>query len=151
MVSGADDLVTYLGDHAPFQSMSPEALAELASAASTHTFGAGELVVDYTRRCRTRSGCCAAVPSRCLHPSDGAEPVDTVTPGGVFGYFPLLSGGEVEFTARATEPSTLLRLPGELVRSVFTKPAGLSFLASSAWDAIADAVPGRTAVADRRR
>ena len=28
--------------------MSLESLAELASAASTHTFGAGELVVDYT-------------------------------------------------------------------------------------------------------
>ena len=47
----------------------------------------------------------------------------------------------IKFAARATEPSTLLRLPGALVRSVFTKPAGLSFLASSAWDTISTAHP----------
>ena len=136
-MTGADDLVTYLGDHAPFRSMSPEALAELASAVSTHTFGVGDLIVDYTTEVpdeiwMLRSGAVALLADS----SEGAEPVDAVTPGGVFGYFPLLSGGQVKFAARAAEPSTLLRLPGALVRSVFTKPAGLSFLASSAWDII---------------
>jgi CBS domain-containing protein len=136
-VSAADDLTAYLGDHAPFQSMSPEALAELASAASTHTFGAGDLIVDYTAHVpdeiwMLRSGAVALLADS----SEGAEPVDAVTPGGVFGYFPLLSDGQVKFAARAAEPSTLLRLPGALVRAVFTKPAGLSFLASSAWDII---------------
>ena len=153
MVSGADDLITYLADHAPFQSMSLESLAELASAASTHTFGAGELVVDYTAQVpdeiwMLRTGAVALLADS----SDDAEPVDAVTPGGVFGYLPLLSDGEIKFTARATEPSTLLRLPGSLVRSVFTKPAGLSFLASSAGDAISARAraqrPSLTAVGD---
>ena len=38
--------------------------------------------------------------------------IDTVEPGGIFGYMPLLTGGGMEFEARATEPSTLIRLPG---------------------------------------
>ena len=46
---------------------------------------------------------------------------------------PLLTGGGMDFEARTTEPSTLIRLPGALVRAQFAKPAGLAFLASSAW------------------
>ena len=40
----------------------------------------------------------------------------------------------MEFVARATVPSTLIRLPGALVRAQFAKPAGLAFLASTAWN-----------------
>ena len=36
--------------------------------------------------------------------------------------------------ARTTEPSTLIRLPGAPVRAQFAKPAGLAFLASTAWN-----------------
>ena len=64
--------------------------------------------------------------------SDGAA-IDTVGPGGIFGYTPLLTGGGMEFVARTTVPSTLIRLPGALVRAQFAKPAGLAFLASSGW------------------
>jgi CBS domain-containing protein len=147
------DLVAYLGDHAPFQSMVPEALTELAAAATTHTFAAGELIVDYSVRVPDEvwmlfSGHVALVTG----PGGGDEPVDSVTPGGIFGYFPLLTGGRVQFAARATESSTLLRLPGSLVRSEFTKPAGLSFLATSAWDIISGRSPSQqpslTAVGD---
>ena len=67
-----------------------------------------------------------------LQAADGAA-VDVVEPGGIFGYTPLLTGGGMEFVARATEPSTLIRLPGEQVRTQFATPAGLAFLASSAW------------------
>ncbi|OBC07003.1 hypothetical protein A5784_09305 [Mycobacterium sp. 852013-50091_SCH5140682] len=37
-MSNAEDVVAYLGDHAPFQSMAPDALAELASASTTRVF-----------------------------------------------------------------------------------------------------------------
>ncbi len=53
----------------------------------------------------------------------------------------------MEFVARATEPSTLIRLPGEQVRAQFAKPAGLAFLASSAWNT----TPGQPACAGSRR
>ena len=47
-MSGDEDLVAYLGEHPPFQSMAPAALTELASASSSHRFATGELIVDYS-------------------------------------------------------------------------------------------------------
>ena len=60
--------------------------------------------------------------------------IDIVGPGGIFGYMPLLTGAGMDFEARTTAPSTLIRLPGALVRAQFAKPAGLAFLASSGWN-----------------
>ena len=42
-----------------------------------------------------------------------APTIDTVDPGGIFGYTPLLTGGGMDFEARTTAPSTLIRLPGD--------------------------------------
>jgi CBS domain-containing protein len=136
-VSNAEDVVAYLGDHAPFQSMAPDALAELASASTTHHFDAGELITDYTMQVpddvwMLRAGHVVLFAGA----AEGDETLDTVEPGGIFGVYALLTGGKVQFAARATEPSTLLRLPGALVRSVFANPEGLSYIASSAWDRI---------------
>ena len=72
--------------------------------------------------------------SVALHASGDGAVIDTVGPGGIFGYMPLLAGGGMDFEARTTVPSTLIRLPGALVRAQFAKPAGLAFLASSAWN-----------------
>ena len=47
---------------------------------------------------------------------------------------PLLTGAGMDFEARTTTPSTLIRLPGVLVRAQFAKPAGLAFLASTGWN-----------------
>ena len=60
--------------------------------------------------------------------------IDVVGPGGIFGYMPLLTGAGMDFEARTAAPSTLIRLPGALVRAQFAKPAGLAFLASSGWN-----------------
>ena len=68
-----------------------------------------------------------------LMAADGSV-IDTVGPGGLFGYTPLLTDGGMEFTARTTVPSALVRLPDGLVRAQFAKPAGLAFLATSAWN-----------------
>ncbi|MGK2882247.1 MAG: putative nucleotidyltransferase substrate binding domain-containing protein [Mycobacterium sp.] len=137
--------------------MTPQALDELAASASTHAFSTGGLIVDYS----------VQVPDEIWMLTDGhvalvatdgggsEESVDSVTPGGIFGYFPLLTGGRVQFAARATEPSTLIRLPGSLVRAVFANPAGLSFLATAAWDVISSRAPAQqfslSAVADLLR
>jgi CBS domain-containing protein len=137
-VSEVDDLSVFLGEHAPFDAMPAQARAELAAAASVHTFGVGELIVDYA----------AATPGEIwmvrlgnvalfADSAEDADQIDSIEAGGVFGYLPLLSEGQVWFSARATEPSTVLRLPGELVRAIFAQPAGLSYLARSAWDVIA--------------
>ncbi|SKH59045.1 putative signal-transduction protein containing cAMP-binding and CBS domains [Mycobacteroides abscessus subsp. massiliense] len=135
--SDSEHLSNYLLAHPPFQSMSARARTELAEAATEHGFMAGELIVDYATHqpdeiWMLRAGRVVL----CADASPGAEIVDTVEPGGVFGLLPLLSAGKVAFAARAVEPCSVLRLPGELTRAVFTKPAGLSFVATSAWDTI---------------
>jgi len=148
-VCGLDpgELSQFLGEHTPFQSASAAEVANLAAGSSVASFAAGAVVADYS----------AQVPGDVwmvhtgrvtLQAADGAA-VDVVEPGGIFGYTPLLTGGGMEFVARATEPSTLIRLPGEQVRTQFATPAGLAFLASSAWS-VAGSRPALVPVADSR-
>ncbi|MFD0366233.1 putative nucleotidyltransferase substrate binding domain-containing protein [Nocardia sp. GCM10030253] len=112
--------------------MTPPELDQLAAASSLHEFAAGAVIMDYS----------AQVPDDIwmlwtggvtLQGSGDGVPIDTVEPGGIFGYVPLLTGGSADFVARAAEPSLLIRLPGALVRAQFAQPAGLAFLATSAW------------------
>ncbi len=131
--SEGPDLKAFLGEHTPFQAMSDEELAELATGSVVEEFPAGALVADYAARVpddvwMVRSG------HVMLRNSGDATTIDTVGPGGIFGYMPLLTGGGMDFEARTTAPSALIRLPGTLVRAQFAKPAGLAFLASSAWN-----------------
>lgn len=127
------ELATFLGEHTPFQAMSDGELADLAAASALVEFPAGAVVADYATRVpddvwMVRSG------QVTLQASADATTIDTVEQGGIFGYTPLLTGGGMEFVARTTHPSTLIRLPGALVRAQFAKPAGLAFLASTAWN-----------------
>ena len=127
------DLKAFLGEHTPFQAMSDEELAELAAGSVVVEFPAGSLVADYATRVpdevwMVHSGQVA------LRNSGDATTIDTVGSGGIFGYMPLLTGGGMDFEASTIGPATLIRLPGALVRAQFSKPAGLAFLASSAWN-----------------
>ena len=142
------DLNQFLGEHTPFQAASADELADLAAGSTVATFPTGAVIADYS----------AQVPGDVwmvhdghvtLQTADGAA-VDVVEPGGIFGYTPLLTGGGMEFVARATEPSTLIRLPGDQVRTQFATPAGLAFLASSAWRVDAGSRPALVPVADSR-
>ena len=67
-------------------------------------------------------GYAMAAPSLLIPPAD-ATTIDTVSEGGIFGYTPLLTGGGMEFVARTTKPSTLIRLPGAPVRARAGAPA----------------------------
>jgi CBS domain-containing protein len=112
---GGDDsiagLASFLGEHTPFQAVPDEELAELAAASESVDFPAGAVVADYSTRVpddvwMVRSG------QVTLQASADATTIDTIEQGGIFGYTPLLTGGGMEFVARTTEPSTLIRLPG---------------------------------------
>ncbi|MGZ6779262.1 MAG: putative nucleotidyltransferase substrate binding domain-containing protein [Mycobacterium sp.] len=127
------ELAAFLGEHTPFQGMTDGELADLAAGSELVDFPAGAVVADYARRVpddvwMVRSG------QVTLLASADATSIDTVEPGGIFGYTPLLTGGGMEFVARTTKPSTLIRLPGAPVQAQFAKPAGLAFLASTAWN-----------------
>jgi CBS domain-containing protein len=149
-VCGPDqgDLSEFLGEHTPFQAMAHDELTELAAGSISVSFGTDAVIADYSAHVpgdvwMVRSG------HVTLQAADGSA-IDNVEPGGIFGYTPLLTGGGMEFVARATEPSTLVRLPGEQVRAQFAKPAGLAFLASSAWSVVPGNRPALVPVADSR-
>ena len=131
--SDREELTAFLGEHTPFQAMTDGELADLAAGSVLVEFPAGAVVADYATRVpddvwMVRSG------QVTLQASADATTIDTVEQGGIFGYTPLLTGGGMEFVARTTKPSSLIRLPGALVRAQFAKPAGLAFLASTAWN-----------------
>lgn len=126
------DLPAFLAGHTPFQGSTESELADLADGASVEGFPADAVVADYATRVpdeiwMVRDGAVA------LRASGDGSLIDTVGPGGIFGYLPLLTGAGMDFEARTSAPSTLIRLPGALVRAQFAKPAGLAFLASSGW------------------
>ncbi|KUI38356.1 cyclic nucleotide-binding protein [Mycobacterium sp. IS-1496] len=139
-----DDAVrAFLAGHTPFQSMPDEELDRLAECARVEEFPQGAVVADYASR----------IPDDVwmvfdgqvtLHTSVDGALIDTVDPGGIFGYTPMLVGGGMQFQARTALRSRLIRLPSGLVRSQFASPAGLAFLASSAWNATTAARPPGT-------
>lgn len=130
-------LPEFLAEHTPFQGSTEAELAELAAGASVEEFETGAVVADYASRVPDEVWmvCDGAV---ALRSSGDGVLIDVVTQGGIFGYTPLLTGAGMDFEARATTASTLIRLPGALVRAQFAKPAGLAFLASSGWPRTAE-------------
>lgn len=132
------ELADFLGAHPPFQGAPPAVLAEMAAAAVEREYGSGAWVVDRPQMDASADADTVWVVRTgrvvITHPDDTSRtdvPIDTIGPGGVFGFSALLSGGTVEFCARATEPSVVLQLPGALVRPLFATPAGLAFLADA--------------------
>ena len=94
-------LASFLGGHTPFQAVPAEELDDLAAGSELVDFAAGVVVADYATRVpddvwMVRSG------QVTLHASTDATTIDTVEPGGIFGYTPLLTGGGVEFVARTS-------------------------------------------------
>jgi CBS domain-containing protein len=128
--------------------MSAGELADLAAGSALVPFDTGGVIADYSTHVPDDVWM-VGTGHVTLQAADGSA-IDTVEPGGIFGYTPLLTGGGMEFVARASEPSTLIRLPGEQVRAQFAKPAGLAFLASSAWSISPGNRPAVVPVADSR-
>ncbi|MBY6705609.1 cyclic nucleotide-binding domain-containing protein [Rhodococcus sp. BP-241] len=140
--SPADTLAEFLAGHSPFDSLTRSDLADLAATASTAEYAAGDVVVgpgvdDIDAVWVVWSG-----SVDLLHPDDvdGAAPLDTIEPGGLFGFSAMLVGVRTTFTATAARPSVVVRLPGPSVRPVFASPAGVTYLART----IAQSFGGRS-------
>jgi CBS domain-containing protein len=130
----APELVDFLRAHPPFQTASDAELLELVAQSTLEPYSTGVLIADFSRHVpddiwMVLTG---SVNLQEVGGAGGGQVFDTIEPGGIFGYVPMLTGGGVEFLARAIEATTTLRLRGDLVRAQFAKPAGLRFLASSA-------------------
>lgn len=116
--------------------MTDDELRGVVAESTVRDFAAGATVADYTGP--EPAGVWMVRRGRVELQAGDGSPLDTVEVGGVFGYTPLLTGGGMDFVARTALPSTLIRLPDAVVLAQFAKPAGLAYLASTAF-------PGPTA------
>ena len=110
------ELVNFLGSHPPFQTASDTELNDLVAASSLEHHGAGTVIADFSRHVPDDIWMVLAGSVNLQEVGDG-QVFDTIEPGGIFGYVPMLTGGGIEFLARTTEPATVIRLPGALVRA----------------------------------
>lgn len=121
----------FLARTAPFDSLPHDELARLADDAKVLELESGQLLVDSTAS-ETEVVWVVYQGQVLLWAYDAdvtAEPTEIVNVGGLVGFASLLIGGSVQFTARTNGPSTLLQLPDHLVRPVFSRPEGASYLA----------------------
>lgn len=130
-----DDVAGFLSRHAPFRSLTSDELGELAANSTVLEMPTGRIVVDSTAPATDEIWAVyrGQVQLFAVTEDDpAAEPIDVINPGGIFGVSSLLTGESVQFTARTNGSSVLIRLPGNLVRPVFNRPDGVSYLAEMA-------------------
>ncbi|MEN2513247.1 CBS domain-containing protein [Gordonia polyisoprenivorans] len=149
MMAGAEDsdTVEFLGAHSPFQELADDELARIAAGASVRRFRAGEVIAEYGHGSADAVFMVCAGRVELTAPGaelDRPEVFETLGPGALFGYIPLIIGGEARFVARAAEPASAIALPADEVRAVLGRRSGLTFLAESAWQSIS-ARPAPTA------
>ena len=113
-------------------------------------FAAGDVIADYSvARARRRLDGVHRARRHC-RPAPTASAIDAVEPGGIFGYTPLLTGGGMEFVARATEPSTLIRLPGDAGAGAVRQTGGAGLPGVVGVEHVAGNRPALVPVADTR-
>jgi CBS domain-containing protein len=86
------ELASFLGAHSPFQSMDRDEREALAAGSSFQDFAAGEIVTDYSSQVPDDIWMVCTGHVTLQGSTDGAT-IDSVEPGGIFGYMPMLTGG----------------------------------------------------------
>ncbi|SNS27015.1 putative nucleotidyltransferase substrate binding domain-containing protein [Rhodococcoides kyotonense] len=135
-----DDTAEFLRRFPPFHTATQGELEQLADMAEVVEYRSGATILDVDMRDVDSVWVVRSGRVVILHPDDAtgtSVPIDTIDVGGVFGFSAMLSGASFGFVARTTEPSVVVQLPGKLMRSVFSKPAGLAFLADAVSSATA--------------
>jgi CBS domain-containing protein len=126
-----DDLAALLAGYAPFDSLSPESLRGVASAASVLQFASGELVHDGFADDTSQVFLVIAGRVELWNTADRLTgPADeNLGPGGVFGFSAMLTERSVGPRAVALTAATVARIPGSVVVPAFTSRHGARFLA----------------------
>src|SRR4029077_15291183 len=120
------EAATFLARHAPFDSLEPAELEQIAVSVGLREYRSGEgaLVED-------------GKPSQAFYViRDGSmelvheeEVIDILEPGEGFGHPSLLTGLAPTFTVRAHEDSSCYVVPGDVAKSVLGRPAGARLVA----------------------
>ncbi|MGU3294332.1 DUF294 nucleotidyltransferase-like domain-containing protein [Williamsia sp. M5A3_1d] len=121
----------FLGLHPPFDALAPAELDRLASRATIGEFAAGGEIFDGFRDTVEELGVVITgeVGLWSLPDHLDGEPDEILGPGGVFGYFSLLTNAARGPRAVALSASSVCRIPSDSVHAVFSSMAGARFLA----------------------
>lgn len=127
----ADDLASLLAGYAPFDSLSPDTLRTVASAASVARFAPGEQILDAFAEPTAEVFLVIAGQVNLWNQSDRpSEPPDeTLGPGELFGFSAMLTESSVGPRATAATDVTAARMPGSVVAPAFATRPGARFLA----------------------
>jgi CBS domain-containing protein len=126
-----DDLAALLAGYAPFDSLGPESLRAVASAASVVHVARGDLIHDGFTDDTSQVFLVIAGRVGLWNDADRlTEPADeNLGPGGVFGFSAMLTERSVGPRAVAATEATVARMPGSVVVPAFTSRHGARFLA----------------------
>jgi len=146
------EIAAFLARVAPFDALSPAELGHLAEDATVLEPASGAVVVDGAAPATDEIWAVyrGQVQLWAVDDDPAGDPVETVNPGEIFGFRSLLTGESAQFTARMHGPGCLVRLPGRSARPVFSRPAGLSYLAGQVSTGVGRAAVPFEAVLGRR-
>ena len=122
------EIAEFLQQHPPFDTLEPEALAELAAACEIEFAAAGTVILAQAVQA---PGHAWVVRRGAVELLDGTRVVDLLGEGEMFGHASLLSEWPTALAVRAVEDTLCYRIPAEALRPALARPAALRFAARS--------------------
>jgi CBS domain-containing protein len=123
-----EHLETFLARHAPFDSLDPAALGDVAAAAQERTYPAGAALLVEDGPPATGVWVLLQGSIELLHQG---EAIYMLEPGECFGHPSLLTGMAPAYTARARDGSRCAWLPAPAARRVLGTEAGAAYVAAT--------------------
>ena len=128
----AGQVVQFLAEHPPFDSLSPDELQAVAAASTLHDYVGGELVFDaFTDPLRAVFVVLDGRVELWNHAAVG-EADEIVEPGGVFGFSAMLTERPMGPRAVAAGSATVARIPATQAAPAFASRRGARFLIEAA-------------------
>jgi CBS domain-containing protein len=120
------DVAEFLSRHEPFRHLEEPALDAIARRTEVEFFPAGTVIFD--------QGASAPEHVRMIRRGavellDGAQILDGLGEGELFGHPSMLTGLPTEFAARAGEDTLVYRIEADAIIALLTRPAGVRYLA----------------------
>lgn len=124
-------IAEFLSGYPPFDSLAADELARIAAASRLEDHASGSQIMDgFTDQVEELAVVVAGQVELWNSPDHKPDgPDEILGPGGVFGYSAMLTGSSIGPLAIAAGPVQACRIPGPIVRPVFSSLAGAEFLA----------------------
>lgn len=142
----ARDLAQFLAAHPPFDSLTPDEVAGVAAAATVARYADGELIVDaFVDPTRAVFVVLDGRVELWNHDAVG-EADEIVAPGGLFGFFAMLTERSMGPRAVAAGSAEVARIPASAAAPAFASRPGARFLVEAAATVRDRAVPSYSLV-----